>query len=187
MQRDGLPPFLEHHLADPAHREKVSTQLGIPLENIPSDYSLAYDQILAAAEEGKIKALWIIATNPFHSWIDSGKLAKLRKNLEFLVVQDMYHTTESAKTADLVLPAAAWGEKAGCFINSERRIGTIKPVRRAPGEALSDFRILRLIADAWGCGHLFEKWTDPEAAFKLLRDLTKDRPCDITGIEDYSV
>lgn len=175
-----------HDFADPAHREKVSSQLGIPLENIPSDHSLAYDQILAAAEEGKIKALWIVATNPFHSWIDSGRLAKLRENLEFLVVQDMYHTTESAKAADLILPAASWGEKAGCFINSERRIGTIKAVRRAPGQALSDFRILRLIADAWGCGHLFEKWTDPESVFKLLRDLTKDRPCDITGIEGYS-
>ncbi|MEX1115712.1 MAG: molybdopterin-dependent oxidoreductase [Akkermansiaceae bacterium] len=174
-----------HDFADPEHREKVAAGLDIPVENIPSDPSLAFDQILAAAESGKIKALWIVATNPFHSWIDSGRLTKLRENLEFLVVQDMYFTTESALAADLVLPAAGWGEKSGCFINSERRIGTLKAVRRAPGHALSDFRILRLIADAWGCGDLFSKWTDPEAAFKILRDLTQDRPCDITGIEDY--
>jgi len=174
-----------HDFAYPEHREKVAAGLGIPVENIPTDLSLAYDQILTAAEEGTIKGLWIIATNPFHSWVDSGKLAKLREKLEFLVVQDMYATTESAKMADLVLPSAAWGEKSGCFINSERRIGTIKPVRKAPGQALSDFRIFRLISQAWGCGHLFEKWTDPEAAFRLLRNLTKDRPCDITGIESY--
>jgi assimilatory nitrate reductase catalytic subunit len=174
-----------HEFAYPAHREKVSAGLGIPLENIPSETSLAYDQILAAAEAGEIKGLWIIATNPFHSWVDSGRLAALREKLEFLVVQDMFHSTESAQVADLVLPSAAWGEKSGCFINSERRIGTLKPVRKAPGQALSDFRIFRLIANAWGCGHLFEKWTDPESTFKLLRDLTKDRPCDITGIEGY--
>ncbi len=176
-----------HDFADPAHREKVSAGLGIPLENIPADHSLAYDQILAAAESGQIKALWIVATNPFHSWIDSGRLATLRENLEFLVVQDMYHSTESAQAADLVLPAAGWGEKDGCFINSERRIGTIKAFRKAPGQALSDFRIFRLIANAWGCSDMFAKWTTPEAAFKLLRNLTKDRPCDITGIEGYEM
>ena len=60
-------------------------------------------------------------------------------------------------------------------------------MRAAPGQALSDFRIFRLIAHAWGCGDLFAKWTTPEATFKLLRDLTKDRPCDITGIDDYEM
>ncbi|GAA5121517.1 molybdopterin-dependent oxidoreductase [Luteolibacter yonseiensis] len=176
-----------HDFSNAAHREKVAQGLGIPVENIPSEYSMAYDEILAAAESGKIKGLWIVATNPFHSWINSGRLAALREKLEFLVVQDMYRTTESAQVADLVLPAAGWGEKDGCFINSERRIGTLKAVRRAPGLALSDFRIFRLIAHSWGCGDLFSEWTHPEAAFKLLRDLTKDRPCDITGIEDYAM
>lgn len=176
-----------HDFSDESHRQKVAEGLGIPVETIPSEYSLAYDQILAAAEAGTIKGLWIIATNPFHSWVDSGRLARLREKLEFLVVQDMYHSTESAKVADLVLPAAGWGEKDGCFINSERRIGTLKAVRKAPGHALSDFRILRLIANAWGCGGMFEKWTDPESVFRMLRDLTKDRPCDITGIEGYEM
>lgn len=175
-----------HDFANAEHREKVATRLGIAVETIPSESSLAYDQILAAAEEGKIKGLWIIATNPFHSWIDSGRLAKLREKLEFLVVQDMYHSTESARVADLVLPAAGWGEKEGCFINSERRIGTCKTVRKAPGIALSDFRIFRLIANAWGCGKMFAEWETPEAAFRILRDLTKDRPCDITGIDGYA-
>lgn len=176
-----------HDFADAAHREKVAASLGIPLENIPEEPSLAFDQILEAAENGKIKALWIVATNPFHSWIHSGRLEALREKLDFLVVQDMYHNTESARVADLLLPAAGWGEKDGCFINSERRIGTVKAVRRAPGLALSDFRIFRLIADAWGCGGLFAGWTDPEAVFTLLRDLTVGRPCDITGIEGYEM
>ena len=175
-----------HDFADAAHREKVATALGIPLENIPDDPSLAYDQIFDAVEAGKIKGLWIVATNPFHSWVNHGRLEALREKLDFLVVQDMYHSTESARAADLVLPAAGWGEKNGCFINSERRIGTLKAVRKAPGLALSDFRIFRLIANAWGCGEMFARWADPESVFKILRDLTRDRPCDITGIRDYA-
>ena len=174
-----------HDFLNPAHRQKISGILDIPVEHITSQTSMAYDEILDAAAEGKIKALWIVATNPFHSWIDSDKLAKLRENLDFLVVQDMYSTTESALAADLVLPAAAWGEKDGCFINSERRIGTIKAVRKAPGIALTDFRILRLIAESWGCGDFFSKWTHPEAAFRILRDISAGQPCDITGITGY--
>ncbi len=176
-----------HDFANAAHREKIAEMLDIPLETIPAESSMAYDEILAAAEAGTIKALWIVATNPFHSWINSGRLAALREKLEFLVVQDMYHNTESAQVADLVLPAAGWGEKEGCFINSERRIGTLKVVRKAPGHALSDFRIFRLIANAWGCGGMFAKWTHPEVVFEILRNLTKDRPCDITGIKDYQM
>lgn len=77
------------------------------------------------------------------------------------------------------------GEKDGTFINSERRISTIRAVRKAPGLALADFRIFRLIAHAWGCGDRFQRWTSPEAAFQLLCDLTADRPCDVSGIRDY--
>lgn len=174
-----------HEFANPEHRSKVAARLGIPIEQIPTDPSLAYDEIFDAVEAGKIKALWIVATNPFHSWIDRSRLNRLREKLEFLVVQDMYHSTQSALAADLVLPAAGWGEKSGCFINSERRIGTTKAVRRAPGQALSDFRIFRLIAHHWGCGGMFAEWTDPEASFRILRDLTRGRPCDITGIDGY--
>lgn len=174
-----------HDFSNVEHREKVASRLGIPMEKIPSDPSLAYDEIFDAVDAGRIKALWIVATNPFHSWIDHQRLQRLREKLEFLVVQDMYHSTESALTADLVLPAAGWGEKTGCFINSERRIGTTKAVRKAPGNALSDFRIFRLIAQAWGCGDAFAEWSDPESAFRILRDLTKNRPCDITGIQGY--
>src|SRR5690606_27084198 len=151
-----------HDFSNESHRRKVADGLGIPYERIPPESSLAYDQILDRIEAGEIKALWVVGTNPFHSWIDSGRLAALRDKLEFLVVQDMYHSTESARIADLLLPAAGWGEKEGSFINSERRIGTVKKVREAPGVALSDFRIFRLIAYAWGCGEEFARWTDPE-------------------------
>jgi assimilatory nitrate reductase catalytic subunit len=86
--------------------------------------------------------------------------------------------------ADLVLPAAGWGEKGGTFINSERRFGLTRKVARSPGQALSDFNIFKLIAHYWGCAEMFREWTSPEAVFQILKRLSAGRPCDITGIRD---
>ncbi|HUY35484.1 MAG TPA: nitrate reductase [Pirellulales bacterium] len=168
-----------------AHREQVSRLLGIDAARIPRQNSLAYHEILEGVLAGKIKGLWIIATNPAHSWINQHQLLDIFGRLEFLVVQDMYHSTETAVLADLLLPAAAWGEKEGTFINSERRIGLMKKVARAPGQALADFSIFRLIANYWGCDALFRDWTSPEAVFQMTKELSKGQPCDFSGIEDY--
>ncbi|SDT95450.1 nitrate reductase (quinol-dependent), catalytic subunit [Verrucomicrobium sp. GAS474] len=167
-----------------AHRAEVARITGIPEERIPSENSLAYDQIVEGIEAGTIKGLWIVATNTAHSWIGSKTIAKTLAKLDFLVVQDLYPTTETARLAHLYLPAAGWGEKEGTFINSERRIGHSKAVSPAPGAALSDFRIVRLLAEAWGrgCGELFRAWTTPEAVFRLLQRLSAGRPCDFSGI-----
>src|SRR4030095_11194298 len=126
-----------------------------------------------------------IATNTAHSWIDSARATSALDRLEFLVVQDMYATTETARRAHLFLPAAGWGEKEGTFINSERRFGLVKKVSRAPGQAMSDFNIFRLVAHYWGCAELFTQWTSPQAVFQILKKLSAGQPCDITGIEDY--
>jgi len=97
----------------------------------------------------------------------------------------MYDSTETARLADLLLPAAGWGEKEGTFINSERRVGLIKKVSRAPGRALADFHIFKLVAHHAGCGAMFDEWASPEATFQVLKRLSAGRPCDISGIEDY--
>jgi len=172
---------------DAGHRADVARILDIPAESIPSQGSLAYDQIVESILAGRIKGLWIVATNPSHSWINQLDFQEILGRLDFLVVQDMYANTETAERAHLMLPAAAWGEKLGTFINSERRIGLIKPVAQAPGQALSDFRIFQLVAEYWGCGAMFSRWRDPEAVFHILRDLSAGRPCDITGIHDYAM
>ncbi len=174
-----------HDFLDPDQRRKVAAILGIDAARIPDRNSWAYPEIIEGIRDGKIKGLWVIATNPAHSWIAQGDLHKLLGQLDFLVVQDMYATTETAQHADLLLPAAAWGEKEGTLINSERRIGLIKKVARAPGQALTDFAIFKLIARAWGCDALFQNWTDPEAVFQILKELSRGQPCDITGIDDY--
>ena len=174
-----------HDFLNAEHRQKVAGILDIPVERIPNRPSWAYDQIIEGILSKKIRGLWVIATNPSHSWINQNMLRDVLSRLEFLVVQDMYSTTETAQVADLVLPAAAWGEKDGTFINSERRIGLLKKVVKAPGQALADFSIFRLIAEAWGCGDLFRKWTDPEAVFRILQQLSQGQPCDISGITGY--
>jgi assimilatory nitrate reductase catalytic subunit len=167
-------------------REDVARALHIDESLIPREPSLAYDQIVEQILAGKIKALWIVATNPAHSWINQIDFLDTLSRLECLVVQDMYHDTETARLAHIVLPAAGWGEKEGTFINSERRIGVIKRVCRAPGQALADFHIFQLLAEAWGCAELFREWSSPEAVFQILKRLSKGRPCDITGVADYA-
>jgi anaerobic selenocysteine-containing dehydrogenase len=174
-----------HDFLNATDREKIAQLLRISVENIPSQNSWAYDQIVQGIADGKIKGLWVIATNSSHSWINQREFNEIVKKLDFLVVQDMYHTTETAQRAHLVLPAAGWGEKTGTFINSERRIGLVKKVSRAPGQALSDFNIIKLVAQYWGCGKMFEKWSSPENVFKLLAELSRNQPCDFSGIRDY--
>ncbi|MDB6025201.1 MAG: narB 2 [Verrucomicrobiales bacterium] len=168
-----------------ADREQVARILHLDPALIPDQNSWTYDQIVSGIENDKIKGLWIIATNSSHSWIHQNDFNKLLQKLDFLVVQDIYHTTETAQHADLFLPAAAWGEKEGTFINSERRFGLVKRVSKSPGEALSDFNIFKLIGHYWGCAHLFSHWTSPERVFQILKELSRGQPCDFSGIEDY--
>jgi assimilatory nitrate reductase catalytic subunit len=175
-----------HDFADERDRAKVAGILGIDAGRIPARNSLAYDQIIEGIASGRIRGLWIVATNSAHSWINQSDTRALLERLELLVVQDMYSTTDTARLADLVLPAAGWGEKEGTYINSERRIGLIKRVAHAPGEALADFHIFRMLALAWGCGALFERWSSPEAVFRILAELTRGQPCDISGITGYA-
>src|SRR5262249_15659095 len=93
-------------------------------------------------------------------------------------------TTETAWRAHLLFPAAGWAEKDGTFVNSERRFGLVKRVVRAPGSALADFLIFKMIAEEWGCGDMFRDWSTPEAPFQILNRLSGGRPCAITGIDD---
>lgn len=176
-----------HDFKNAEHREKVARALQIPSHHIPDQPSLAYDQIIDGILEGRIKGLWMIATNGAHSWIQQKRFQEAVNKLDFFVVQDIYATTESAKLAHLLLPAAGWGEKEGTFINSERRIGVSHKVSRAPGQALADFHIFRLVAEYWGCTPLFKRWTSPEAAFQIIKETTRGQPCDITGIENYAM
>ncbi|MEZ5323177.1 MAG: molybdopterin oxidoreductase family protein [Microthrixaceae bacterium] len=178
--------FCGRDTTDAGHRREVAEVLGIEAGAIPDRQGWAYDQIVEGVVAGTIRGLWVIATNPAHSWINQGHLHEVLDRLDVLIVQDLYADTETAVRADLFLPAAGWAEKEGTFVNSERRIGRVRALHRPPGEARTDFEIFGGIAETWGCGPMFRRWRTPAAVFDLLAELSRGRPCDITGIGGHA-
>jgi predicted molibdopterin-dependent oxidoreductase YjgC len=131
---------------------------------------------------GRIKALWIIGTNPLVSFPNREVLEIALRRLDLLVVQDGFETPTTA-LADVVLPAAIWGEKDGTYTNSERRVSRVRAAVPPPGAARPDFDIFLEVADRWGCrDELFAGWSTPRDAFEEWRRVSAGRPCDYSGI-----
>jgi anaerobic selenocysteine-containing dehydrogenase len=141
----SLPGYRKFEKAE--DREELAQLWKIPVDRIPTARGLAYPDIIEAAVAGKIKALWIIATNPAVSFPNYSLLEQALRSLDFLVVQDGFHPTPTSEFADLVLPAAIWGEKEGTFTNSERRVSKVNRVVTPPGDARSDFDIFLDLAE----------------------------------------
>jgi assimilatory nitrate reductase catalytic subunit len=168
---------------DPADRAELAALWNIDESSLPAKRGLAYPDIIEGAVGGKIRALWIIATNPLVSFPNQSVLRQGLSNLDFLVVQDGYHPTPTTELAHLVLPAAMWGEKEGTYTNSERRVSKVNKAVDPPGEARSDFDIFLAIADRLGCREsLFPGWTGPRDAFEEWRRVSRGRLCDYSGI-----
>jgi assimilatory nitrate reductase catalytic subunit len=167
----------------PEDRAELAALWGVPVDRIPAARGLAYPDIIEAALEGRVRALWIIATNPIVSFPNFGVLAQALDTLDFLVVQDGFHPTPTGAFADLVLPAAIWGEKEGTYTNSERRVSKVNKAVEPPGEARSDFDIFLDVAAALGCAdQLFPGWKTPENAFDEWRRVSAGRLCDYSGM-----
>ena len=168
---------------DPADRAELAALWNIDEARLPSKRGLAYPDIVEAALGKTIRGLWIVATNPLVSYPNQGVLRQALSNLEFLVVQDGYHPTPTTELADLVLPAAVWGEKEGTYTNSERRVSKVNKAVDPPGEARSDLDIFLAIAEKLGCrDELFPGWQSVEDAFNEWRRVSRGRLCDYSGI-----
>jgi anaerobic selenocysteine-containing dehydrogenase len=166
-----------------ADREELAGIWGVPVERIPTQRGLAYPDIIDAILKKKIRALWIIATNPLVSFPNIDVLKQALGELEFLVVQDCFHPTPTTELAHLVLPAAMWGEKEGTYTNSERRVSKVNAAVTPPGEALSDFEIFLSLARKLGCyDELFGAWKTPADAFEEWKRVSEGRLCDYSGI-----
>ena len=107
-----------------------------------------------AVRDGRVKALWIMATNPAASMPRAAQVREALASCPFVVVSDCWDTDTTA-LADVVLPAATWGEKDGTVTNSERRISRQRAFRSAPGEARPDWWILAEVAKRMGWAHAF--------------------------------
>src|SRR5437868_11745214 len=143
-------------------------------------------QIFRYAEMGSIRLLWIVATNPAVSLPELARVRSLlRKKVLFLVVQDAF-LSETAALADVVLPAALWGERTGTFTNADRTVHISLKALDPPGDARSDLDILLDYARRMDFrdkdGAPFPSFTDARGAFESFRAATRGRPCDYTGI-----
>jgi len=173
---------------DASHREELAHLWKISADRIPTARGLAYPDIIEAALEKRVRALWIIATNPVVSFPNLGVLKQALETVEFLVVQDGFHPTPTSEFADLVLPAAIWGEKEGTYTNSERRVSKVNRAVEPPGEARSDFSIFLDLASALGCrDELFPGWAAPVDAFEEWKRVSAGRLCDYSGMSYESI
>jgi assimilatory nitrate reductase catalytic subunit len=167
---------------DPAARADLAAQWGIAESRLPEVRGRAYPDIVNAVVSGRIKGLWVIATNPVVSYPHREILEFGLRSLDLLVVQDGFETP-TVELADVVLPAAVWGEKDGTFTNSERRVSRVRAAVAPPGDARTDFAITLAIAERWGCREeLFAGWTGPADAYDEWRRISAGRPCDYSGI-----
>jgi anaerobic selenocysteine-containing dehydrogenase len=143
-------------------------------------------QIFRYAEAGSIRFLWVIGTNPAVSLPELHRIREVlaRKGL-FLVVEDAF-MTETARYADVVLPAAIWGEKTGCFTNADRTVHISHKAIEPPGEARPDMDIFIDFSRRMGFedkdGAPLIKWSDPEACFEAWKECSRGRPCDYSGL-----
>ena len=173
----SLPGYRKFESA--TDRDDLGKIWNLPVERIPTARGLAYPDIIEAAVAGKVKALWFIATNPAVSFPNYNLLAQALKSVEFVVVQDGFHPTPTSDFADLVLPAAIWGEKEGTYTNSERRISKVNAAVAPPGEARPDFDIFMALASRLGVrNELFPGWHTTHDAFREWQRVSAGRMCD---------
>lgn len=151
----GLANTLACHLdiENPAHRMAVREFWDAPA--MPMAAGLKAVDLFSACAEGRIKALWVMSTNPAVSMPRADAVRAAIRSCEFVAVSDIVETDTTA-LADVVLPAAAWGEKSGTVTNSERRISRQRPFLPVPGEARPDWRIICDVAARMGWGRAFD-------------------------------
>ena len=143
-------------------------------------------QIWRYAEQATIRLLWISATNPAVSLPDLGRIRSILRQPELtVVVQDLY-LTETAQLADVVLPAATWGEKTGTFTNADRTVHLSERAVEPPGDARPDLDVFldfaRRMEFTDRDGAPLIKWTDAEGAFEAWKACSRGRPCDYSGM-----
>ncbi len=148
----GLSNLLPAHrdLNNESHRNEVEKFWQIPLGTIAPKPGLTATEMFDALYNGKLKAIWILCTNPLISLPDVRTAEEGLKKAKFVVVQDISNKVETLPYADVVLPAAAWTEKEGTMTNAGRYISHLSEITKAPGEALPDAEIICRFAKKMG-------------------------------------
>jgi len=164
----GLPDVFSGYqrVADPNARQRMAAAWKVA--DLPEKPGMKVTQMLPAAHDGTLKAMYIIGENPLVSDADLNHAEKSLRNLDFLVVQDIF-LTETARLADVVLPTACFAEKDGTFSNTERRVQRVRKAVEPPGEAREDWRIVCDLATRMGYPM---SYTDSRQIMDELRTVT---------------
>lgn len=166
----GLATTLAAHMDfTPGDVDRVSRFWNAP--HCASKPGLKAVDMFDAVADGRIKAIWIVATNPVVSMPNADRVRDALEACDFVVVSDVIGHSDTAAHADVLLPAQAWGEKDGTVTNSERRVSRQRAFLRAPGQARADWRALRDVARAMGFGEAFGYET-PADIFREYAALT---------------
>ena len=171
---------------NPRHIRELAQVLNVEASSIPSWSPPTHAmQIFRYAETGSIRFLWIIGTNPAVSLPDLRRVHGVLRETPFVVVQDAF-LSETARYADVVLPAAIWGEKTGCVTNADRTVHLAQKAVEPPGDARSDLDILLDFAGRMDFrdkdGQPLIPWRDSEGAFNAWRACSRGTPCDYSGL-----
>ena len=176
----GMPGYRKFD--NPSDRAELAALWNINEDELPKARGLAYPDIIEAALDKRVRSLWFIATNPVVSFPNVNLLTQALDTAEFIVVQDGFFPTPTMEYADLVLPAAIWGEKEGTYTNSERRISKVNAFVSPPGEARPDFDIFLSIAERLGVRErLFPGWTSTHDAWLEWQRVSAGRLCDYSS------
>jgi len=151
------------------NRKKVAQVWGVPFESLSDKPGLTTVEIVKAAHDGKIKGLFIMGENPMISDPNLNHTEEGLRKLDFLVVQDIFHT-ETTELAHVILPASAWAEKNGTFVNSDRRVLRVRKAVNCPGEAREDWKIIHKISELMG--HPMPHYRDESEIFDELAKVT---------------
>ncbi len=179
---DGEYPGFRNHL-NPKHMQEIADIWNIPFHKIPHwNLPTHIESMLNYIAAGTIEMFWISGTNPLVSLPNLPRVRDLLTKPElFVICQDIF-MTETAAIADVVLPAAQWGEKTGCFTNVDRTVHLSHKAVDPPGEARSDFEIFVDYSKRMDFkdkdGNPLIPWSEPEEAFNAWKKLSKGRPCD---------
>ena len=183
----GMATLLSGHRdpANPEHRAEVARLWGV--SELPSRPGKTAVELFQALDAGAVKAIWIACTNPAHSMPEQALIQRALERAEFVVVQEAFRNAETCDYADLLLPAATWGEKEGTMTNSERRITRVHAAVPPPGEARPDWEIAADFARYLGrrLGREIRTtfaYRSAEDVFNEHRETTRGRDLDITGL-----
>ncbi|GAL82918.1 nitrate reductase, nitrite reductase (NAD(P)H) [Sporocytophaga myxococcoides] len=177
----GLSDSLPGHrsIINQEHREEIAKYWGVPSISDKRGYTDTelFDNLLS----GKLKAIWIINTNPLVSLPPARNIEVALKNSKFVIVQDISLKSETVPFADLILPAAGWLEKEGTITNPGRRISLAHKLTNAPGEAIPGISIISRFAEKMGFADPF-KYENPSDIFLEYSRITKQTIFDVSNI-----